>query len=162
MPPSQHRTTLRPLPGYEPQPQQAHSPGTIPTQQRPPGQLSLRLPARQPPELPRAAFDHDKLAALLRAMVEVYGGSRELRQLRHALHPDVAQQLATPARTSGRSYRLKSVHASSNSEDAIEACGTVRHGPRALAMCARFERADAGWLCTQFCVMEPRGPRPPR
>lgn len=151
-----YRTTLHPLAGYEPHPRKTDSPTGIPAQQRPHGQLSLRPPEWQHQVPPKATFDHDKLATILRAMVEVYSGNRDLRQLRHALHPDVAQQLATPVRTPGRSYILKSVHASSSTDSAIEACGTVQHGTRALAICARFDRVDGGWLCTEFSVMEPR------
>jgi len=123
--------------------------------------LSLRPPAQQqPPADP--PFDHEKLAAVLRAVVEVYGGSRDLRQLRHALHPEVQRQLATPVRTPGRSYLLRTVHARSTNERVIEACGTVHHGDRALAMCARFDRVENGWLCSEFTMMEPRGHRPLR
>lgn len=147
---------LRPLAGYEPGIQQAAPAPAIPQQQRPRGQLSLPLWAQATQALPDPGVDHAKLTGLLTALVEVYGGSRSIQQLRTALHPDLYRQLADRPRSGERGYRLKSMHARTPEEGVIEACGLVHSGARALAMCARLDQHEHGWLCTEFTVMEPR------
>ena len=149
---------LRPLTGYEPGMQQVVSEPAVPRQQRPRGQLSLPLWTPPKQALPDPGFDHAKLTGLLTALVEVYGGNRAIRQLRTALHPDLYQQLARRPLNSLRTYTLKSMHARTPREGVIEACGLVRSGERALAMCARLDKNEHGWLCTEFTVMEPRRP----
>lgn len=149
---------LRPLAGYEPGVAQAVPEPAIPEQQRPAGQLSLPLWTQSKQALPDAGIDHAKLTGLLTALVEVYGGSRNIRQLRTALHPDLYRQLADRPRGE-RGYRLKSMHARTPDEGVIETCGLVLSDGRALAMCARFDQQEHGWLCTEFTVMEPRGAR---
>lgn len=152
---------LRPLRQYEPRTRHATSATTIPAQQRPDGQLSLRLWA-EPGQIvtePVTSVDEDKLTAVLTAIVEVCDGSRSLDRVRAALHPSVYQQLAERRGRSRRRYRLIRAHARTPREGVVEACGLVRSGDRALAMCALFEQGEHGWLCTEFTIMEPRALR---
>lgn len=155
---STFQAQLRPLSRYEPQMRHAVSATAKPRQQRPDGQLSLKLWTRQGQVTaePTAAVDTDKLAAILTAIVEVYDGSRNLSQVRTALHPSVYQQLASRRGGSGRRYRLTKTHARTPRVGVVEACGLIRSGERALAMCALFEQGEHGWLCTEFTIMEPR------
>lgn len=157
MPASGVQVRLRPLTGYEPGMQNTAPEPAVPPPRRPTGQLSLPLWTHPRQTSPDPGFDHAKLTGLLTALVEVYGGSRPIRQLRTALHPDLYQRILRRPQDSRRGYTLKSTHARTPREGVIEACGLVRSGERALAMCARLDRNEHGWLCTEFSVMEPRG-----
>lgn len=146
---------IHPLTGYEPQ---AQRPGAgFTPEPRPAGQLSLKLWAVPPPQVETGTeLDEVKVRAVLNALVEVYGGSRSASQVRRALHPEVYQELVARPRSTGRRCTLKKAHVQQPSNGIIEACGLVNTPRRALAMCARFEEGEHGWLCTEFTVLEPR------
>lgn len=131
----------------------------IPAQRRPDGQLSLRLwTAEDTGELP-APLDRRKLAAVLTAIVEVRGGSRAPRQIRTMLHPSVYHEMLHRSGTPAGPYTLRSIHTRQPLEGVIEACGRVHGHGRALAMCARFDEDEHGWLCTEFTIIGPTSHR---
>ena len=146
---------IHPLSTYEPRSPQGGS-ALIPGQ-RPAGQLSLKLWTAPPPDPSSGTeLDEVKVRAVLAALVEVYGGSRPVSQVRRALDPQLYQQLASRRHSTGQRYMLKTAHARQPADGTVEACGLVHNGNRALAMCARFQEDEHGWLCTEFEILEPR------
>lgn len=160
---------LRPLACYEPS-VPAHTDGAdhlvepedtlaIPAQRRPEGQLSLRLWAPGHAGRFAAGLDRRKLAGALTAIVEAHGGKRPLRQIHAMLHPGVYRELLRSTGSTTVAYTLKSMHTHQPADGAVEVCGRVHRDRHALAMCARFEENESGWLCTEFKIMDPTNHR---
>ncbi|WP_410653904.1 Rv3235 family protein [Amycolatopsis sp. lyj-112] len=134
---------------------------------RPDDQLVLDLPlhggrlrtAPLPQQVPETLGGR-QIGRLLTTILEACDGRRPVIQVRPLLDPALYGVLLDRRRPRPESgYRPRSLHVCHPADGAIEACATVEHGSRFLALAARFERTESGWLCTRFHLLEPsRGP----
>lgn len=102
------------------------------------------------------------IGRVVQAVVEIVGGDRPLTQAVRWTSPRVYKQLGRRTAHLGRvgGYtpgvgrvqrvrpRVTGVMGSSSADGIVEAAITVRTGPRARAVAARFEHADGRWICT--------------
>jgi hypothetical protein len=96
---------------------------------------------------------------LAQGIVEVASGERPMSQLsrwttfevyeslRWTLTQHVTRRRATLPGTP-RATRALSVHVSAITPTVVEACATIRIGPRVHALAYRLEATDTGWQCT--------------
>ncbi|SFB61984.1 hypothetical protein SAMN05216266_12953 [Amycolatopsis marina] len=147
------RGGLRPLRRFEPW--VSHR-GAIEVVHR---QTRRRLPDRptqsaEPPKdetNPAPALDPRRVHTVLAAIVEVYGGSRPVEQLRSAVSRTLYRQITlTPRTADGAHLRLVSMRSCRPTDRALEVSGRVQAGERNLAVVARFEAGDNGWQCVSF------------
>ncbi|SFP33941.1 hypothetical protein SAMN05421810_102307 [Amycolatopsis arida] len=100
------------------------------------------------------------MGAVLALILEVYGGSRPVEQLRPLLANTLYLRLAARARTGTVRYTLRSLHLTRPAPGSLEVCGRISAAGRALALATRFEATgDRGWRCTWFGLVESRPPR---
>ncbi|BBH16502.1 hypothetical protein Back2_07890 [Nocardioides baekrokdamisoli] len=102
------------------------------------------------------------IGRVVQAIVEIVGGDRPLTQAVRWTSPQVYKQLGRRTAHLGRvgAYtpgvgrvqrvrpRVSGVRSSASADGIVEAAITVRTGPRARAVAARFEQAEDRWICT--------------
>ena len=119
---------------------------------------ALPVPSAEPPkdeDNPAPVLDPRRVHTVLAAIVEVYGGSRQVEQLRSAVSRQLYRQIALTAQTGGNGtyLRLVSMRTCRPTDRALEVSGRVQAGERNLAVVARFEAGDNDWLCTSFTLV---------
>lgn len=170
---ARNRPIIRPLGAYEPYPSTHSAWHPVPDQ------LILPLTARRgvpggagqaesrdgaqtqagrsagpacPPPGPR------ELTSLLTALLEVASGQRAASRVRSLLSEHLYQAIHTRQRTApcGR-YVLGQAHRSRPEHSVLETCATAHGSTCSLAVTARLEAQWAGWICTHFQPIVPRG-----
>ncbi|SEO59981.1 Rv3235 family protein [Amycolatopsis saalfeldensis] len=144
-----HRiSTLAPFePAPRPHPARKR-PGSRPVRDLPPAdRLVTTLP--EPPD------DH-RLTQRLNTILEVLVRRRPAAQIEHLVDPALFARLREHPRLPGTRHRIGPLHVCHPSDTAIEACATIRSGPRVLALAARFQQTRSGWVCMRFHLLAPR------
>jgi hypothetical protein len=122
--------------------------------------LDLPLPAGRLRPAPRVrpvpeTLDRRQVGRRVTTILEACDGRRPAVQVRPILEPSLYGSLLGKGRRTGGSYVTRSVHLCHPAEGAVEACATVEHGVRFVALAARFQRTSSGWCCTRFHLLEP-------
>ncbi len=102
-----------------------------------------------------ATLDRRQIRRLVTTILEACDGRRPAIQVRPIVDPSLYGMLLDRGRRPGDGYVTRSVHLCHPADGAIEACATVEHGTRYVALAARFQRTRSGWLCTRFHLLEP-------
>lgn len=100
-------------------------------------------------------LDRRQVRRLVTTILEACDGRRPAVQVRPILEPSLYGTLLGNGRRSRGSYMPRSVHLCHPAEGAVEACATVEHGVRFVALAARFQRTSSGWCCTRFHLLQP-------
>ncbi|OLT46515.1 hypothetical protein BJF85_16910 [Saccharomonospora sp. CUA-673] len=98
---------------------------------------------------------------VLNALLDVRSGHRTVAQLGDWLTPALAGRLRAEQGRRLPRHHLRSAHLCRTSNDSLEVAATTWHGPRLIAITARFERRARQWRCAQFTVLDPGRGRPP-
>lgn len=98
---------------------------------------------------PERRLSEEDARRLLVVVLEVVDGRRPLPQLAGVVDEDVVRELRV---VSGR-LRLGRVRVCRVGAQVAELSGTVLRGERVLAVAARVEHLDGGWVCTVFKVL---------
>ena len=96
------------------------------------------------------------LAQRLNTILEVLGGRRPAAQIEQLVDPALFARLVAHPRLVGTRHRIGPLRVCHPTDTAVEACATIRSGPRVLALAARFQRTRPGWVCTRFHLLAPR------
>jgi hypothetical protein len=96
------------------------------------------------------------LTQRLNTILEVLGGRRPAAQIEQLVDPALFARLIAHPRLPGTRHRIGPLHVCHPTDTAVEACATIRSGPRVLALAARFQRMRPGWVCTRFHLLAPR------
>ncbi|MDT8911557.1 Rv3235 family protein [Amycolatopsis sp. PS_44_ISF1] len=96
------------------------------------------------------------LTQRLNTILEVLGGRRPAGQIEQLVDPGLFARLIAHSRLLGTRHRIGPLHVCHPTDTAVEACATIRSGPRVLALAARFQRTRPGWVCTRFHLLAPR------
>ena len=115
---------------------------TVPRWSRDPDVAVARTPTAQlPPALPTAGL-------LARALVEVLGGTRSIRQLAAVCAPEVFAALGNRVHVAKQAPRLMSVRASEPADGVVEASAVFRRDERVAALAFRLQGVDGRWRVT--------------
>lgn len=133
--------------------------------------FAVPAPIPPPPPVPLAEAPmwdergpvRERLWRLVRLVLEVLDGRRQLDQLREMLNPAVYQSLLTTHRRTGTGWqhRLRTMHTCRPAPDVVEVCATLalvsaRTGRgRIVAVAARVVEREGGLVCTALRLLYP-------